>query len=539
MAYVRETVPPLSAAFDRWTRERPDSVAVAQVDASHTYLGLARRVHACARALQGLGVSRGDVVSFQLPSWIETVALYLAINRMGAIANPIIPIYREHEVGFIVRQAGSRVLVIPRRYRGRDYHDMLPALGSERLEHVVVCRARDDNAPAPGGTLDWNTLLDRHAGEAPAVVSDPGADALLLYTSGTEASPKGARHSHATLEAEAQSMIVDGQLAPGAGIFVASPLGHIAGIDFGIHVPMALGAKACLMDKWEPKAAVDLIGRERCTWSTGVTPFLDGLLAASRGGASLPLAGYRCGGADVPPHVIREAHARGVFAYRTYGCTEHPTITGWCGGARRDKAESTDGRPLPDVAIKIADPDDPSRVLASGQVGEICTKGPDLFLGYMDAALNARAFDADGWFRTGDLGWLDADGYLTIAGRKKDIIIRKGENISAKEVEDLLGTHPAVADVAVIGVPDQTRGERVCAVVVPTPQTELRLADIAAWLERRGAARQKFPEQLELVTTLPRTATGKVRKSELRARFGGEARGDASAEAPPARSRNG
>jgi cyclohexanecarboxylate-CoA ligase len=514
------TVPPLTEYFSRLVTNVPDRVALVQTDARHTYRKLASSVHACACALRSLGVEAGDVVSMQLPNWFEAIVCYLAINRIGAVVNPIIPIYREFEVGFVLRESASKVLIIPDVYRGRRYTDMLPDLAAPCLRHVVVVRDRTRSPDRLAqSVLDFDDLISRHRGEAAAVNVGSLDDALLLYTSGTESNPKGVRHSHAGLDAEARSMVADCRLSDDEAIFIASPIGHIAGVDFAVHVPIAMGAKVCLMDVWDARAATAMIRSEKCRWSSGVTAFLEGLVTAPDASGMLSeMSGYRCGGADVPPVLIEEAHRKGLYAYRTYGCTEHPTVTGR--GADALKAAHTDGLPVAGTTVRIVDPDDPSSVLPNGEIGEICTIGPELFLGYRDQSLNSRAFDKDGWFRTGDLGFLDPDGYLTIAGRKKDIIIRKGENISAKQVEDFLAAHPKIKQIAVIGLPDRDRGERVCAVVVLADDTRLSLSDVSEWLIHRGLTRQKIPEQLEIVDEMPRTPTGKIRKAVLRTRFG-------------------
>lgn len=518
---VMPRVAPLCAALEYWARVRSDRIALAQPDAHWTFRQIAEMARAFARGMRRLGVGAGDVVSVQLPNWVEAFAMNLAAGYLGAVINPIIPIYREREVAFILRESKSKVLVIPNRYRGRNYADMLPSLSAETLKHVVVCNDRESIGAVPPGTIDMADLAGDRTGALEAKTVDPRSDVLLLYTSGTEANPKGVRLSHESMAAEAASMIADAELSDDSALFVASPLGHIAGVDFGVHVPVTLGAKVCLMDRWDADQAADLILREHCTWSTGVTPFLKDLLDAAKArGTALPLTGFRCGGADVPEVLVRDAHANGIRAYRTYGCTEHPTITGRVGWNDR-RAATTDGRVLPGISVRIVDPEEPLRELQCGQVGEICTKGADRFNGYKDPALDAAVFDADGWFRTGDLGVLDDEGYITIKGRKKDIIIRKGENVSAKELEDLLIAHPSIDAVAVIGLADSERGERICAVVVPSAGAELRLADITDWLSARGIAHQKLPEQVELKAELPRTATGKIRKTELRLMYSG------------------
>jgi cyclohexanecarboxylate-CoA ligase len=279
-----------------------------------------------------------------------------------------------------------------------------------------------------------------------------------------------------------------------------------------------LGAKVCLLDIWNVQDAASLIEQEECTWTVGATPFLQMLLDGPGIAEHIrSLRIFRCGGADVPPQLIRRAQQRGIRAMRTYGCSEHPTVSG---GVADDpgKAATTDGRVHPDNQVRIVDLDD-ERTLPPGEVGEIQTKGPELFLGYIDRSLDPKAFTPDGWFKTGDLGRLDGDNYLTVVGRRKDIIIRKGENISAKEVEDLILELPEVRQCAVIGVPDRDRGEMVVAVCVAAESYALTLDNISAHLRQAGIARQKFPERLEIIEAMPMTAAGKILKVDLRAMF--------------------
>lgn len=508
----------LVASLDDRARRNPEATAVQQADAGHTYERLARDVHALSVALTDLGVRPGDVVSVQLPNWIEAIIVHVAVLRIGAVLNPILTIYKEQEVDFALCAAESRVLIIPGPYRNRRYTDMLPKLSTRKLEHVIVCQDRNAKSAIVPGTLDLEAVLDRYRGRTTAAhLAKSADDTLLIYTSGTVAAPKGVRHNHSTMEAEYQTLLADSGVSEGESIFIASPLGHIAGIDFGIHLPLRAGARLCLMDIWDPGLAAQTIERERCVWSAGAPAFLQGLLYDSRAkGFDLSsLRGFRTGSADVPPRLIRDAHLRGIFAYRVYGSTEHPSMTGRPGDDA-ELAANTDGRLFPGVQVKIVDPEDSTKRLPYGEVGEILSKGPDLFPGYKDERLNATAFDSDGWFFTGDLGVLDEHGHLTITGRKKDIIIRKGEKISARQIEEMLEDHPAIQQVAIIGVPDESRGELVCAVVRPRDGATIELTQVTSWLAGKGIARQKFPERLELVDQMPLTALGKIQKSVLR-----------------------
>jgi len=485
----------------------PDRVAVVHQAGRMTYRDLAEQAEMLAGAMSRAGVGIGDVVSYQLPNGREAILVALAALRLGAIANPIIPIYRRKEVGFIINQATPRVVFASASYRGFAHAAMMRELAPENCV-VVTCGGSAD------GAVDFDVFTVGHSG-ADLPDASPDADALLLYTSGTEGDPKGVRHSQRNLVFEAKSVIAATEVTANDPIFMASPLTHITGFMYGSILSVVLRTKLCLMDGWTPDAAADLICAEGCTWTAGATPFLQGLLEPRLAGRIATLKKFRCGGADVPPNIIRVAQARGMRAMRTYGCSEHPTISG---GVADDpeKAATTDGRVHPASRVRIVDLDDETIVLPVGGMGEIQSRGPEVFLGYRDSRLDTRAFTPDGWLRTGDIGRLDAENYITVVGRKKDIIIRKGENISAKEVEDLVNEMPEVAQVAIVGVPDAERGEMMVAVCVPSAGATLTLPLIVRHLETAGLARQKFPERLVVLDALPMNAAGKIRKVDIR-----------------------
>ncbi len=500
-------------ALERASRERPDQIAVAHPTGRISYAELVREANALAQGLLALGAKPGDTISYQMPNCIETTLIVLAAMRIGAICNPIITIYRAREVSFILQDAKARFVFCPATYRGFDYARMLAPLAAAQGTRLIVC---DDRARGVGS---FRHLVDSGRERSMALPQvDPAADALYLYTSGTEGKPKGVRHSQATLLAEARSVCAATALTSADTLVLGSPLSHITGFMYAASAGPVLGAKVCLLDIWNVHEAASLIEREQCTWTVGATPFLQMLLEEPGIAEQIrSLRIFRCGGADVPPQLIRRAQERGIRAMRTYGCSEHPTVSG---GVAADpaKASTTDGRVHVDNRVRIVDLE-VERVLPTGEVGEIQTSGPELFLGYVDRSLDKKAFTPDGWFKTGDLGRLDGDSYLTIVGRRKDIIIRKGENISAKEVEDLILELPEVRQCAVIGVPDRDRGEMVVAVCVPAENRALTLDRISAHLAQAGIARQKFPEKLEMVGEMPMTAAGKIRKVDLRTMF--------------------
>ncbi|MFC5753241.1 AMP-binding protein [Actinomadura rugatobispora] len=490
---------------------RPDAPAVIDGDVTLTYAELERRVRATAASLQDLGVVRGEAVSWQLPNWHEACVLHHAVLRIGAVSNPIVPIYRRRELAYILAEARSRVFVMPETFRGFSHVDMLAEIRGELplLEHVVPCR---------GGGSSFDDLC---AGDrAPAPVDRTADDPmLLLFTSGTTARPKGAVHTHNTLDYENRSIIDVYGLTPSDVVFMPSPVSHITGLLYGLQLPAMLGTAVVLQDVWEVQEGRRLIDRHRCTFTVAATPFLHDLTyRPDPGGLDVSsMRVFACGGADVPPGLIRDARERlGCVASRLYGSTEFPTLSTTGPDDPPEKGAVTDGRAIGAAEFRVVD--DGGRPVAAGEVGELLVTGPELFLGYRRAEDDADAFTPDGWFRTGDLAVRDADGYLTIRGRKKDIILRGGENISVTEVEALLFDHPRIAEIAVVAMPDPVMVERGCAFVVPRPDAgpPLTLADLAGYLIERGVAKQKIPERLELVPGLPRTQSGKVQKFRLR-----------------------
>lgn len=474
----------------------------------------ARRV---AAGLAAAGVGPGDVVAVQLTSREANAVAVAATLLRGAVLLPIVPVYGPREVGFVLRQSGACALVTTAARAGKVLgRDAEPP---ELRAVFVVPDHNGDTAPVPGATA-WTELeACAPAPECGAPGAAPDDVCLLVYTSGTTADPKGVQHTHRSLLAELATLQgVRGGGDPGFRYLDAFPPGHVAGVAVLLRA-LAHGRPTVFMERWDAGAALELITRYAVTASAGVPFHLAALLdAAESAGRDLgELRDYLVGAASVPPVLVERAAGAGIAAYRSYGSSEHPTVTSGSPADPAGKRAGTDGRPLPGTEVRVVDGagDD----LPPGRDGEILTRGPELFAGYRDPALNAAAFTPDGWLRTGDVGHLDADGHLTITDRLKDIIVRGGENISSKEVEDLLATHPAVAEAAAVARPDERYGERVCVFVVLRPGGSLELADVREHFAAAGAARQKIPEYVVAVAELPRTAAGKVRKHELRARL--------------------
>jgi cyclohexanecarboxylate-CoA ligase len=483
--------------------------------------GLVSDAERVAGALQARGIGRGDVVAVQLPGSYAGAVVQVAVGLCGAVLLPVVMIYGPREMDFVLRSSGASAVILARDYRGRPQADaVLSGLSSlPGLKFAVVV---GDDAPGHGA-VGYAELLRQPGGIYRPPHPDPDDRAVLMYTSGTTADPKGVQHSHRTLLAEATSRVytLNGPGVRHLGLF---PPGHMAGLLSLLRI-LLLGTPTVIMQVWDAALAATLIDRHAVTSCVGAPVQLSGLLDQQAAGTATLGTLRECltGAAPVPPSLIERAEAAGITAFRSYGSSEHPTVSAGTIADPLARRAGTDGRLLAGNRVRLVDSG--GRDVPDGRDGEILTRGPELFTGYTDPALNAAAFLAGGWFRTGDVGRLDAEGYLTVTDRLKDIIIRGGENISAKEVEDLLVTHPAVADVAVIPVPDPALGERVCAVVVARPGYTFDVERARGHFAAAGAARQKTPEVIVLVDELPRTPSGKVRKDVLRAARRAEAGG--------------
>jgi acyl-CoA synthetase (AMP-forming)/AMP-acid ligase II len=476
-----------------------------------------------ALGLLALGVAPGDVVAYQLPNWWEAAVIFLAAARIGAVVNPVLPIFRARELRFVLAQSGAAVLVIPGAYRGCDYRQLVDGLRADlpHLREVLVARA--DPPPSMRALEAFlATPWERAPQTADRVVTAVDADALLMlmYTSGTSAEPKGVLHTHNTLLAEVQSLARIHGLSPRDRTLMPSPLTHISGVIHAILAPALLGTSAVLMERWDAAPGLELIARERVTYMVGAPTFLHDLVEhpdrSRHDTSSLRL--FSCGGASVSADLIRRARAAlGCVAKRVYGSTEFPTITTTDATDAAGMGIESEGRPIAPAEVRIVD--NAGRAVSTGGEGEIQARGPECCVGYTEPSLNEDAFTADGWFRTGDLGTLDVGGYLRVTGRLKDIVIRKGEKFSVRELEEHIARHPAVSDAAVLALPDPRSGERACAVVVLHAGAALTLDELMRFLRAEGLAVQKLPEQLEVVDALPRTDSGKVHRAALKARF--------------------
>ncbi|MDT3670988.1 MAG: AMP-binding protein [Aromatoleum sp.] len=480
---------------------------------------LLAEAEALAAGLQRRGLVAGDVVSFQLPNWREAVVIDLATTMLGLVVAPIVPIYRDAEVAFMLGDAGVKAAFFPSHYRGFDYGAMMKrlALRLPKLEHLfTVCAGDGDGHSYEGLVGEGGRLAD-----APKV--DANAVKMILYTSGTTGRPKGVLHSHNTgplrlkraFEHWSRGSQVDGF---DNVLLMASPVTHVTG-QSGMEIPFCSDTRTVFMERWNADEALELIDREKVTASVGATPFLHELLtAAEKDGRRLPtLQVFACGGAEVPPALIAKAYSvlDQCRAFRVYGSSEVPLTTlGFVGEGEMELAATTDGK-VADYDVRIADDD--GRSVPAGEEGEICVRGPAMLLAYSSPEATAESFDADGYFATGDLGRLTAEGAIVVTGRKKDLINRGGEKVSAKEIEDILHRMPAVREAAVVSMPHERLGETLCAYVIAEDGVEIALGDVLAFIEGAGVAKQKYPEHLVVVDDFPRTASGKIRKDRLRA----------------------
>ncbi len=481
-----------------------------------TFRDFRDRSERLAAGLAGLGVGRDTPVTWQLPTRIETALVSMALARLGARQNPIIPIYREREVGFALRQTGAELFLVPGRWRDFDYAAMGEGLAGELGGKPRVVVIGDELPEGDASSLP----------PPPSPEEGDGEIRWIYYTSGTTSEPKGVQHTDGTLLAGGRGLAVALDMSPDDVGSIAFPFAHIAGPDYLVSL-LVRGFRAVMLEAFVPEEAVGVFRRHGVTVAGGSTAFYLAFLNEQRkqaGKALIPtlrlLAG---GGAPKPPEVYYEVQREmGCKIAHGYGMTEVPMITQGSPHDTEDQLVHSEGAPVLGAEVRIVTPD--GTLAPTGHEGEVRVRGPMVCKGYTDPALTAEAFDEDGFFRTGDLGLLRPDGHVTLTGRLKDVIIRKGENISAREIEDLLYQHPKVADVAVVGLPDRQRGERVCAVVERVAgEKDLSFEEMTDYLRQAGLMIQKIPEQLEVRDSLPRNETlRKVLKYKLREELAAE-----------------
>ncbi|KQW30381.1 cyclohexanecarboxylate-CoA ligase [Acidovorax sp. Root402] len=514
----------INDALDACVATCPDKLALTalQVETGattrFTYRELARMADRIAVGLARLGVGRGDIVACQLPNWWQFTLTYLACSRIGAVMNPLMHIFRERELSFMLQHGEAKVVIAPQTFRGFDFEQMITALQPTlpHLKHVVVVGGSGANSfDALLSGPEWEQQPDARA---ILTAHRPGPDEVtqLIYTSGTTGEPKGVMHSANTVMANIIPYAERLHLGADDVVLMASPMAHQTGFMYGLIMPILLQASAVLQDVWEPTKAIALINAEKASFTMASTPFLTDLArtVADSGVAVPSLRTFLCAGAPIPGPLVEQARkALGAKIVSAWGMTENGAVTLTRLEDDDERSFNTDGCPLPGVEIKVVDVD--GNALPPGEPGKLLLRSCSNFGGYLHRA-HLNATDADDWFDTGDLAGIDERGYLRITGRSKDVIIRGGENIPVVEVESLLYRHPAIAMAAIVAYPDERLGERACAVVVPKPGQTIDLPGLVQFLKDQKIAVQYIPERLIVRDVMPATPSGKIQKFKLR-----------------------
>jgi 3-phosphoshikimate 1-carboxyvinyltransferase len=506
-------------AVARHARERPHERAVVEVDGEGidhelSWSELEDQSERWARALLDLGVAPGEPVAFQLPNRVEFVSIALGAMRIGAVCEPLMPIFREHELEFMLDRSGARVLVVPDEHRGHDHTNMALDMRDrlEKLKHVVVLSGGDT----------WVAGNGEDAAPDPLAQRNPSAEmtAQLLFTSGSTGEPKGVLQNHRSLNLAAQIHVRHFGLTRDDVIYSPSPLAHQTGFLYGMWIALTLGAPLVMQGHWTAELGFDAVRRTGVTFVQAATPFLADIvrIARARGETAGQLRIFVATGAAIPRELAREARdVLGAEVGGAFGTTESCLGAAFVPGEDPERAWGTDGRALQGLTLRIVD--DQGAELPAGCEGNFEVLTPTLFEGYLDRPdLTAEAITADGYYRTGDLATIDADGYLRITGRVKDVINRGGEKVPVVEVEALLYGHPAVEEVAIVAMPDPRLGERACAFIVLKPGGELDFESMQRHLQESRISKPYWPERLEIVDSLPRTPSGKIQKFVLRDR---------------------
>ena len=509
--------------LDRWAAETPEKIAtvdhnsVTGVQTTLTYAELKDRVDRLANGLIRLGIRKGDVVSLQLPNWWQFQAMHLACLRAGAVTNPVMPIFRARELRFMLRHAGSKLVVVPKEFRGFDHLTMMLELRQDlpELRHVMAIGGTGEN--------DFDRLLEHapdRAARAVFTAHRPNPDDViqLMYTSGTTGEPKGVMHTANTLMAMVIPYVERFGLGVDDVMLMGSPLAHLTGFAYGLMMPVHMGGRGVFMDIWNGQRALDIIREQGVTFTMGATPFVADLTeaASARPEDAKTLRGFLSAGAPIPRNLVRRAtDVLGAFIISAWGMTENGAATSTKPGDTPERVFETDGTPFPGLEIRVVDND--GRVLGPDQEGHLQIRGSANFVGYLGRP-EAYDTDADGWFKTGDLARMTADGYVRITGRSKDVIIRGGENVPVVEVEGLIYQHPAIAECAVVAMPDERLGERGCCYAVLRPGETLDFQTLIAFLREKELSRTYLPERLEIIDAMPKTPSGKIQKNVLRER---------------------
>ncbi|MGP4252755.1 medium-chain fatty-acid--CoA ligase [Escherichia coli] len=507
----------LADYWQQTARAMPDKIAVVDNHgASYTYSALDHTASCLANWMLAKGIESGDRIAFQLPGWCEFTVIYLACLKIGAVSVPLLPSWREAELVWVLNKCQAKMFFAPTLFKQTRPVDLILPLQNQlpQLQQIVGV---DKLAPATS-SLSLSQIIADNTPLTTAITTHGDELAAVLFTSGTEGLPKGVMLTHNNILASERAYCARLNLTWQDVFMMPAPLGHATGFLHGVTAPFLIGARSVLLDIFTPDACLALLEQQRCTCMLGATPFVYDLLnLLEKQPADLSaLRFFLCGGTTIPKKVARECQQRGIKLLSVYGSTESSPHAVVNLDDPLSRFMHTDGYAAAGVEIKVVD--DARKTLPPGCEGEEASRGPNVFMGYFDEPeLTARALDEEGWYYSGDLCRMDEAGYIKITGRKKDIIVRGGENISSREVEDILLQHPKIHDACVVAMPDERLGERSCAyVVLKAPHHSLSLEDVVAFFSRKQVAKYKYPEHIVVIEKLPRTASGKIQKFLLR-----------------------
>ncbi|EPQ7290314.1 medium-chain fatty-acid--CoA ligase [Escherichia coli] len=507
----------LADYWQQTARAMPDKIAVVDNHgASYTYSALDHAASCLANWMLAKGIESGDRIAFQLPGWCEFTVIYLACLKIGAVSVPLLPSWREAELVWVLNKCQAKMFFAPTLFKQTRPVDLILPLQNQlpQLQHIVGV---DKLAPATS-SLSLSQIIADNTSLTTAITTHGDELAAVLFTSGTEGLPKGVMLTHNNILASERAYCVRLNLTWQDVFMMPAPLGHATGFLHGVTAPFLIGARSVLLDIFTPDACLALLEQQRCTCMLGATPFVYDLLnVLEKQPADLSaLRFFLCGGTTIPKKVARECQQLGIKLLSVYGSTESSPHAVVNLDDPLSRFMHTDGYAAAGVEIKVVD--DARKTLPPGCEGEEASRGPNVFMGYFDEPeLTARALDEEGWYYSGDLCRMDEAGYIKITGRKKDIIVRGGENISSREVEDILLQHPKIHDACVVAMPDERLGERSCAyVVLKAPHHSLSLEEVVAFFSRKRVAKYKYPEHIVVIEKLPRTASGKIQKFLLR-----------------------
>lgn len=507
----------LADYWQQTARAMPDKIAVVDNHgASYTYSALDHAASCLANWMLTKGIESGDRIAFQLPGWCEFTVIYLACLKIGAVSVPLLPSWREAELVWVLNKCQAKMFFAPTLFKQTRPVDLILPLQNQLLQLQQIVGV-DKLAPATS-SLSLSQIIADNTPLTTAITVHGDELAAVLFTSGTEGLPKGVMLTHNNILASERAYCARLNLTWQDVFMMPAPLGHATGFLHGVTAPFLIGARSVLLDIFTPDACLALLEQQRCTCMLGATPFVYDLLnLLEKQPADLSaLRFFLCGGTTIPKKVARECQQRGIKLLSVYGSTESSPHAVVNLDDPLSRFMHTDGYAAAGVEIKVVD--DARKTLPPGYEGEEASRGPNVFMGYFDEPeLTARALDEEGWYYSGDLCCMDEAGYIKITGRKKDIIVRGGENISSREVEDILLQHPKIHDACVVAMPDERLGERTCAyVVLKAPHHSLSLEEVVAFFSRKRVAKYKYPEHIVVIEKLPRTVSGKIQKFLLR-----------------------